>query len=155
MSCDLITDLPPHQIIDTHRVLNPTAITLFYEFKSEDRPSSREQDNTEYIGIDPRRSQLLYTGSKADMEGSLSLRMQLLTKFPVLSIYSQLRDAHLYVFKKWVIDLIAAKKSISSIRNELLPLLIKCQYRERLAQKEGIDKCTFYSLFLFQITLIY
>lgn len=38
-------------------------------------------------------------------------------------------DPHLYIFAHWVIDLIANKENMISIKHELIPYIIKKQYR--------------------------
>lgn len=53
-----------------------------------------------------------------------------------------LQDAHLYIFKHWVLDVIKEKEKISSIRQDLVPLIIKCQYQRKLVEVEEMDKCT-------------
>lgn len=84
MSCDLITAIAPHVLINTHRAQNPTCTALLYEFKAEDRPARQGPDHdTQIIGIDSVTHQWLYTMPKADLEmglDSLSLRTSLLKK---------------------------------------------------------------------------
>ena len=66
-----------------------------------------------------------------------------INRFPRVNIHTTLQDSHLYIFKRWVIDLIAQKKAISSVREHLVPLLVKCQYQKKLLEIEGIDKCMY------------
>ncbi|KAI9145379.1 nucleotide-diphospho-sugar transferase [Paraphysoderma sedebokerense] len=141
LSCDAITTLPPHPILDFHRIEDPTMTALFFERppKSEGGGSSQAPDMTEFVVLDQTRQHLAFTAPRADMDSYLSLRMSLLRKFPILNVYTNLQDAHLYIFKKWVIDLIAQKKQLSSIRSELLPFLIKCQYVKDFVQEEDIE----------------
>ncbi|ORX60033.1 nucleotide-diphospho-sugar transferase [Piromyces finnis] len=142
ISCDLVTDMPPHHILDVHRVVNPSMTALYYEDpKADAEKTTKEMDSPDYIGIDPNRSQLVYVASKTDYSSELPFRMSLLQKFPVINFYTQLRDAHLYIFKQWVFDMLLQKKNISSLRSELVPLLVKCQSASsEWLEKEGIDK---------------
>ena len=55
-----------------------------------------------------------------------------------MQLYSGLRDSHLYVFKYWVLELLMKNKSIASIKNDLVPLLLECQYRDKVYKREGI-----------------
>lgn len=145
MSCDLITQVLPHVILDPHRTLNPTMTAMLYDSTKfqvvNEKSGGKEDDSLEYIGIEDSTSRLLFSASQADLDDELDIRLSLLQKFPRVHFYSQLRDSHLYIFKKWVIDVIAKSKSISSIRLDLVPLLLECQYRSNLVHKEGIDKC--------------
>jgi translation initiation factor eIF-2B subunit gamma len=60
--------------------------------------------------------------------------------YPSMSMTTQLKDAHLYIFKKWVIDYIVQNKDLYNIRRGLLPLLLHCQRSRTKRQKEGLDK---------------
>ncbi|KAG4095298.1 nucleotide-diphospho-sugar transferase [Neocallimastix lanati (nom. inval.)] len=142
ISCDLVTDIPPHHILDVHRVVNPAMTALYYEDpKADAEKTNKEMDTADYIGIDPNRSQLVYVASKTDFSSELPFRMSLLTKFPVINFYTNLRDAHLYIFKQWIFDLLLQKKNISSVRGELVPLLVRCQSASSdWLEKEGLDK---------------
>jgi len=142
ISCDLVTDIPPHHILDVHRVVNPAMTALYYEDpKADSEKTNKEMDTADYIGIDPNRSQLVYVASKTDFSSELPFRMSLLQKFPVINFYTSLRDAHLYIFKQWIFDMLLQKKNISSIRGELVPLLVKCQSASAdWLEKEGLDK---------------
>lgn len=57
----------------------------------------------------------------------ISVSQKLISKFPTIDLYSRLLDAHLYIFKRWVLDVLIQRKSLSSIKEDLLPLLIKSQ----------------------------
>ncbi|KAH9264961.1 hypothetical protein BASA83_011552 [Batrachochytrium salamandrivorans] len=139
ISCDLITDIPVHYLINSF----------------SDRPVSKDDGLGEFIGIDDQSSRLLIMASKADLDDCLELRTSLIEKFPVIHIHSQLRDAHLYIFRRWVIDLVVKDRNISSIKNDLVPLLLEFQHRESIVKKEGIDKFLSTNLDLFGRAMLY
>ncbi|CAG8552929.1 12378_t:CDS:10 [Funneliformis caledonium] len=144
ISCDLILDLPPHRFLDYHRTQEPAFTALFYEPNKSDGGGGsgnncKDDDLKQFVGVDMNRSRLVYVASGADLDEEFSLRMSLLWKFPRVNILTTLQDSHLYIFKKWVIDLIVQRKSISSVREHLVPLLVKCQYQKKLLEREGID----------------
>ena len=62
-------------------------------------------------------------------------------RYPRISITTNLQDAHIYVFKRWVIDFIARNKKLSSLRSDLLPVLAKMQWQSNLRKREGVDEC--------------
>ncbi|KAF9190686.1 hypothetical protein BGZ51_008328 [Haplosporangium sp. Z 767] len=147
MSCDLLTDLIPHQVLDMHRSEDPTVTALFFEpNKGEGGPSgsSKVKEVTQFVGIDASNSQLVYLNNSDDMDSDeFSLRLSLLSKHPVMNISRLLQDGHLYVFKRWVIDLIVEvshKRTMASIKEHVLPLLVKSQYQRVLADREGVTK---------------
>jgi len=62
----------------------------------------------------------------------------LLRSFQNVTIHTKLRDAHLYLFAHWVLDLLETKPSISSIQSDLLPYLVKLQFTK--SAKEWADR---------------
>lgn len=62
-------------------------------------------------------------------------------RFPRVRVHTDLQDAHLYIFKKWVIDMLQDKENITSISKDLIPMLVKCQYQRKMVEREQVDKC--------------
>ncbi|KAI1316140.1 hypothetical protein EDD11_010378 [Mortierella claussenii] len=153
ISCDLLTALIPHQFLDMHRSEDPTVTALFFEPNKGEggaSGSSKVKEVTQYVGIDAGNSQLVYLNNSDEMDSDeFSLRISLLSKHPVMNISRLLQDAHLYVFKRWVIDLIAEvsnKRTMASIKEHVLPLLVKSQHQRVLADREGVTKAVEASL---------
>lgn len=153
--CDLITELNPRDLLDAHRVHNPTFTALFYEPGSTEASSkddgkykrrmkttywSQPTEPLPYVGIDPTQNALVYKTHRSEDE-DFSMRMSLLKKFPRVRVHTDLQDAHLYIFKRWVIDILADKENVESISEDLIPLLVKCQYQRKLVERENIEKC--------------
>ncbi|KAI9342921.1 nucleotide-diphospho-sugar transferase [Obelidium mucronatum] len=142
MSCDTITNYPPNKLLDVFRIQSPTFTALFHEpLKPEGEAAAKIKDDDliEYVGIDHSTCRLLFAVAGDEMDDELPVRMSILDKFPVVNIHTKLRDAHLYVFKHWVIDFLA-KSKIQSIKEELIPLLTHFQYSEKVLKREGVEK---------------
>ncbi|TPX65311.1 hypothetical protein SpCBS45565_g05292 [Spizellomyces sp. 'palustris'] len=143
MTCDVITDLPPHHLIDLHRIHGPTVTTLLYDFQklesAAERPCKKDE-YAQYIGIEGAKGRLVYAKAQEDVGESLRMRAAMLRKFPRVRVHTSLRDAHVYIFKRWVLDVIAGNKSISSVRKDLLRYLVQCQYSKRAMKAEHIDE---------------
>ena len=145
LSCDLIVEIPSHIILDAYRAVHSAVIALFYEHDGGELRANRD-DTSDYVGIDAKRSRLLMLTSKDDVDQRINVSLNILKKFPVLDIHTKLRDAHLYVFKKWVLELVVQKKNISSIKEDLMPLLVKYQSNPRHGPlKEIMEKRKFAS----------
>ncbi|KAG2173592.1 hypothetical protein INT43_005010 [Umbelopsis isabellina] len=141
LPCDLHTELVPRDFLDHHRISNPTMSALIYEAtKGEKGFPGKEDDTAQYIGIDAAESRLIHLADYDSSEDEVSLRMSMLWRFPRVKLHMNLQDAHLYIFKHWVLDVIKAKEKISSIRQDLVPLIIKCQYQRKLVEVEEMDK---------------
>ncbi|CAO3615490.1 unnamed protein product [Cunninghamella blakesleeana] len=136
--CDLITDLNPRDLLDQHRVSEATMTALFYE-PSNLEGGSKDDELSPYVGIEPKRNALVYKANRSDDE-DFSIRMSLLTKFPRVRIHTDLQDAHLYIFKRWVIDMLEEKENIASISDDLIPMLVKCQYQKKMLEKENVNQ---------------
>ncbi|TPX35740.1 hypothetical protein SmJEL517_g01952 [Synchytrium microbalum] len=146
LSSDLITDIPAHRVLDAFRLTHPAMSVLFYESLKPDAGSSLEkvvkEDAVEYVGISPLDARLVLA-PRAEIRSELPIQTSLIRKFPVFHLHTGLRDAHLYVCKHWVLDLLVLNPKIASLRAEMLPLLVKCQYSEKAARAAQVDKAIF------------
>lgn len=111
-----MTELPPHELIQHHITTNSALTALFFS----------DRDATDIVATSMGR--LLMIKPRAD---EVEIRAALLRHVPALHIHSQLRDAHLYIFKRWVVDLALRTKAVS-IKEDIIPLLIEMQYRPEL-----------------------
>ena len=139
LSCDLFTDFHVHQLVDLHRIHSSSMTALFtknsLDLKSIGIPGpkvkvKRERD---FIGLDLQKNctgggQICFWSSEADMNEELSLRRTVLQEHPDLKIFSNLTDAHFYIFEKWVLDYVIQDESFSALKGEVLPYLIKKQF---------------------------
>ncbi|KAJ3314863.1 hypothetical protein HDV04_005284 [Boothiomyces sp. JEL0838] len=138
-SCDLITDVSPNVLINSFRVQNRTMCALLYDSGSLET-GDRKREDVEYIGIHDKTATLLFMESKADIgDDDLDVRCSLINKFQAVHLHSQLRDAHLYLFKRWVLELVAKNKNIVSVKSDLVPLLLEAQHRKLVYNREGIE----------------
>uniref|UniRef100_A0A3Q1GKM0 Translation initiation factor eIF2B subunit gamma n=1 Tax=Acanthochromis polyacanthus TaxID=80966 RepID=A0A3Q1GKM0_9TELE len=134
MSCDLITDVALHEVVDLFRAHNATLAMLMskaHEF-TETVPGQKGKKKTaeqrDFVGVDQSGKRLLFMANEADLEDGLSVRKSIMRKHPRMHIKTGLVDAHLYCMKKAVVDFLTENKSISSIRGELVPYLVRKQF---------------------------
>ncbi|XP_035025805.1 translation initiation factor eIF-2B subunit gamma [Hippoglossus stenolepis] len=134
VSCDLITDVALHEVVDLFRAHNATLAMLMskaHEF-TETVPGQKGKKKTaeqrDFVGVDQSGKRLLFMANEADLEDGLSIRKSIMRKHPRMHIKTGLVDAHLYCLKKAVVDFLTENKSISSIRGELLPYLVRKQF---------------------------
>ncbi|KAJ3010133.1 hypothetical protein HKX48_007571 [Thoreauomyces humboldtii] len=141
MTCDVITDLPPHHLIDLHRIHGPAVTALMYDVSKLDSktPGSKRDEYAEYIGIDTEKGNLVFAEPQDSGRDTVRFQIPMLRRFPRLRMYTNLRDAHVYIFKRWVIDIVVKETSISSIRKDLLRALLRCQHSKRTRQALNID----------------
>lgn len=134
MSCDLITDVALHEVVDLFRAHNATLAMLLskaHEF-TETVPGQKGKKKTaeqrDFVGVDHSGKRLLFMANEADLEDGLTIRRSIMKKHPRMHIKTGLVDAHLYCLKRAVLDFLTENKSISSIRGELVPYLVRKQF---------------------------
>ncbi|XP_028417670.1 translation initiation factor eIF-2B subunit gamma-like [Dendronephthya gigantea] len=139
VSCDIIAEVKLHQLADIHRTYDATITVLLSsnesnEEEKEENTKKKTKKNLltqrDIIGLDGQQNRLLIFDAEDDLDEILTLHKSLLKRFPYVNIKSDLLDGHLYIIKKWVVDFLISNKSINSIKGELIPYLIKKQYRK-------------------------
>jgi len=73
-------------------------------------------------------SRLALFSAEADVEDEVRLGRRVLHTVGRLAVHSNLQDNHLYIFKKWVCDYVQLDRNISTVKGELLPILVKKQF---------------------------
>ncbi|XP_024130165.1 translation initiation factor eIF-2B subunit gamma [Oryzias melastigma] len=147
VSCDLITDVALHEVVDLFRAHNATLAMLMskaHEF-TETVPGQKGKKKTaeqrDFVGVDQSGQRLLFMANEADLEDGLSIRKSVIRKHPRMHIKTGLVDAHLYCLKKAVVDFLSENKSISSIRGELVPYLVRKQFSKTTNSEKIKDDC--------------
>lgn len=134
VSCDLITDVALHEVVDLFRAHNATLSMLMRKGPETTEPVPGQKgkrkpvEERDFIGVDGSGKRLLYMSNEADMEEELVMKKSILQKHPRIHIRTDLVDAHLYCLKKYVVDFMVENGSFSSIRRELVPYLVRKQF---------------------------
>uniref|UniRef100_A0A8C7I2N1 Translation initiation factor eIF2B subunit gamma n=1 Tax=Oncorhynchus kisutch TaxID=8019 RepID=A0A8C7I2N1_ONCKI len=146
VSCDLITDAALHEVVDLFRAHNATLSMLMskaHEF-TETVPGQKGKKKTgeqrDFVGVDGTGKRLLFMANEADLDEGVVIRKSIMRKHPRMHIKTGLVDAHLYCLKKSVVDFLADNKSISSIRGELVPYLVRKQFSKSTNSPKVIDE---------------
>nr|XP_039261655.1 translation initiation factor eIF-2B subunit gamma-like [Styela clava] len=140
MSCDILCDFELHRLADVHRLHN-TAITMLLapaRPELENVPGVKAKRKSkkprEIIGLSKAKCskcRVVFLENEADVEEeAMSLSRSLLKQQPCIHVRTDLTDVHMYIIRKWVVDYITHNKSKRSIRGELLPYLVKKQWRK-------------------------
>lgn len=148
LSCDSICEIPPHELLDFHRQSDASITSIFYRNHGADVMAPVKKGSKTFTGYEDSSKTLLYTNSEADVEDDLELRTSMLYKYPRLSLTTTLSDLHLYVCKRWVLDIILAQEVISRINTDLIPLLCKAQFQSLVREKYAIDASVAIKLYI-------
>eukprot|EP00123_Amoebidium_parasiticum_P013714 comp22110_c1_seq1/m.32304 comp22110_c1_seq1/g.32304 ORF comp22110_c1_seq1/g.32304 comp22110_c1_seq1/m.32304 type:complete len:432 (-) comp22110_c1_seq1:414-1709(-) len=131
VTCDLVAVLNIAEIFDLHRVRNATMTCVCSPLIESELANEKKGGNrglTEYIGVDSSSGRMLFYAGEGDMDEEFRVSQSVLLKYPRLTIHTDLLDAHFYIFQHWVIDYIA-NTPITSIRSDLVPTLVRKQFR--------------------------
>ncbi|NWI65099.1 EI2BG factor, partial [Todus mexicanus] len=60
-------------------------------------------------------------------------------RHPRMHIRTGLMDAHLYCLKKYVVDFLVENRTITSLRSELIPHLVRRQFSSPTSLQQGLD----------------
>jgi len=127
MSVDLLTNVPLLNLVTMYRRMNATMVMLLKENNEKEASRQDQMKVTEYIGVDqscPQR--IAYYSPSSEME-ELQLTSGFLHRFSNVNFTTKFTDHHLYLFSKWVIDFLKLNPLISSVKHELVPILIQKQ----------------------------
>ncbi|KAK5579762.1 hypothetical protein RB653_009448 [Dictyostelium firmibasis] len=93
-----------------------------------------KQDNlfTDYIALEEKSQKIVMMEPATEVEEELNFNKSLLKYFPNLTIYTNLQDTQLYIFSRWVLDLIVEDQKekyplFFDIKKHLIPYLLSCQ----------------------------
>lgn len=121
-------------ILDKHRARPDAVLTsVFYE----PTESVKESEEKLLVATDKETDELLLIEPLETLEDDLSVRMSLLESHPSLSLSTRLLDAHVYVFRRTVLDLLSTRRGrdLSSVREQFVPWLLKGAWQEGLGQR--------------------
>ncbi|OXH26893.1 translation initiation factor eIF-2B subunit gamma [Cryptococcus neoformans] len=136
LPCDISPPsyLPLKTILDKHRS-SPKAVmtSVFYE----PIESVKDAEEKILVGLDKTSDELLLITPLEGMEEDLELRMSLLNRHPTLSLTTRILDAHVYVFRRTFLDLLATRraKDLSSMKEQVVPWLVKGGWQRGLGER--------------------
>ena len=81
--------------------------------------------------VDSDAKRVVLMTNKMVLDDELRVSRTLLRRVPSLAVHTDLLDTHFYIFAHWVLDLLDVKKRITSIKGELVPHLVRRQFRGR------------------------
>ena len=135
ITSDVILQYNIGDMINYHRI-NAADVTIGLAGCRVDEPEKKggirkvhiDEDDREYIGM-YTSGRILLKLPVLEADTTLNLHRALLNKAHSLTVRSDLLDSGVYIFSKWIIDLLLQNTNILNIRSELLPFLIKHQYQ--------------------------
>lgn len=132
---DLVTDVVVHNVADFHRI-NDASVTMLLkqqpsaqELKAKGEKPRRDKDMIDCIGLVEKENRVVLLAQAVHMDEDMYVSKSLLKRRTNFVLHSDLYDPHFYIFSHWVVDLLLEKKSIASIKADLIPHLVRRQFR--------------------------
>lgn len=157
--CDIITNYPLERLMDSFR-LSDAAISAVFSTKLKHEYSTsmtnggvKVKEPKTFTGLDADNKRLLALDIKQptlnsgggiggvgadDRYNHVAIHMPILEEYGTVNIYSDLHDVHVYLIKRWVLDWICEYDEIENLREDVLPLLVKCQFSESMRSKVNL-----------------
>lgn len=137
VSGDLVCDVPPGAVAAAHRKQDAVVTTMLCSTpvsgssesgSSSGKDKARKPRRCNIIGLDPTKQFLLYIATGAEVEKDLRVQKNILRAVGQMEIRADLMDAHLYAFKRSVLqEVLDRKESFQSIKQDVLPYLVRSQ----------------------------
>ncbi|KAJ0401608.1 hypothetical protein ATCC90586_007050 [Pythium insidiosum] len=139
---DLITDVVVQNVADCHR-LNDATVTMLLRperplDKAKGEKPRRDKDMTDCIGLVPKENRVVFLSQAVHLEEDIAISKSLTKRCPHFTLHTDLYDPHLYIFSHWVLDYLQEKKDIASIKADLVPRLVRRQFRGRAALSDAV-----------------
>lgn len=144
---DLVTDVVLHNVADFHRI-NDASVTMLLRqeeparTKAKGEKPRRDKDMTDCIalveGQRDEENRVVLVSQAVHMNEDLYVAKSLLKRRSNFVLHTDLYDGHFYIFSHWVLDLLQEKKYIASIKADLVPHLVRRQFRGAAALPESV-----------------
>lgn len=148
VSGDLISDIPPGAVAAAHRRHDAavTAMLCSTPISGPSEPGSsggkdkaKKPARHNIIGLDPTKQFLLHVAAGAEVEKDIRVQKSILRAVGQMEIRADLMDAHMYAFKRTVLqEVLNKKETFLSLRRDVLPYLVRSQLRSELSQNGAV-----------------
>ena len=97
----------------------------------------RERD---LIGLSGDTHLCLFTAEADVEEDEVRMGAKMMRSVGAFNVNTNLLDGHLYIMRRWVCDYIISDRNISTIKGELLPIIVKKQFSRPSGNKEEMQE---------------
>ncbi|GMJ07043.1 hypothetical protein like AT5G19485 [Hibiscus trionum] len=146
VSGDLVSDVPPGAVAATHRRHDAAVTTMLCSVpvsgslesgSSGGKDKTRKPGQYNIIGLDPCKQFLLHIATGAEIEKDSRLQKHILHAVGQMEIRSDLMDAHMYAFKRSVLqEVLDQKDTFQSLKQDVVPYLVRSQLKSEALLNE-------------------
>ncbi|XVF47208.1 hypothetical protein PTKIN_Ptkin03bG0090700 [Pterospermum kingtungense] len=149
VSGDLVSDVPPGAVAATHRRHDAVVTAMLCSVpvsglsesgSSGGKDKAKKPGRYNIIGLDPSKQFLLHIATGAEIEKDTRLQKRVIRAVGLMEIRSDLMDAHMYAFKRSVLqEVLDRKDTFQSLKQDVLPYLVRTQLKTE-ALLDGIPQ---------------
>lgn len=142
MSGDLVCDISPGAVAAAHRRHDAVVTAMFCfapvsgspeSISSSGKDKAKKPVRHNIIGLDPTEQFLLHIAAGVEIEKDIRVQKSILRAVGQMKIRADLMDAHLYAFKRSVLqEVLTQKPTFRSLKQDVLPYLVRSQLRSEL-----------------------
>ncbi|XP_073313532.1 translation initiation factor eIF2B subunit gamma-like [Primulina huaijiensis] len=139
VSGDLVCEIPPGAVAAAHSRHDAVVTAMLCSVPvsgPSDSGSSGAKDKAKktacynIIGLDPTKQFLMHIAAGSEVEKDIRVQKSILQAVGQMEIHADLMDAHMYAFKRSVLqDILNQKENFQSLRRDVLPYLVRSQLR--------------------------
>ncbi|XP_022756142.1 translation initiation factor eIF-2B subunit gamma-like [Durio zibethinus] len=139
VSGDLVSDVPPGAVAATHRRHDAVATAMLCSVpvsgpsesgSAGGKDKAKKPGRYNIIGLDPGKQFLLHIATGAEIEKDTRLQKRIIRAVGQMEIRSDLMDAHMYAFKRSVLqEVLDQKDTFQSLKQDVLPYLVRSQLK--------------------------
>ncbi|BFZ57647.1 Translation initiation factor eIF-2B subunit gamma [Savitreella phatthalungensis] len=167
VSCDARCDVPLYKILDSHRESGTHLTSVCYDPRNGPDPSAKKRDGGSLLAyakdVDvsdakavpghPRHPRLLLAEALADIDDDqLQLRTSMLWQYGKLEVSTTLRQLHLYICSRTILDVIEREDAISRFDADFVTLACKAQTQPALRKRYSLPEDILCSMYLVNTT---
>lgn len=161
VSGDLVSDVPLGAVAATHRRHDAVVTTMLCPApvsgpsesgSSVGKDKTKKPGRYDIIGLDPSKQFLLYIATGAEVEKDTRIQKRILRAVGQMEIRADLMDAHMYAFKRSVLqEVLAQNGTFQSLKQDVLPYLVRSQLKSEAlsngaqVEENGNEKVGFQS----------
>ncbi|XP_021812773.1 translation initiation factor eIF-2B subunit gamma isoform X2 [Prunus avium] len=137
VSGDIVSDVPPGAVAAAHRRHDAVVTAMLCSApvsgpsesgSSVGKDKAKKPGHYNIIGLDPTKQFLVYIATGAELGKDIRIQKSILRAVGQMEIRSDLMDAHLYAFKRSVLqEVLDQKDTFQSLKQDVLPYLVRCQ----------------------------
>ncbi|GKV28855.1 hypothetical protein SLEP1_g37846 [Rubroshorea leprosula] len=139
ISGDLVSDVPPGAVVASHRrhgeavtaVLCSAPVSGALEPRSGGgKDKIKKPGRYDIIGLDTTKQFLLCIATGGEIEKDTRIQKTIPCALGLVEIRSDLMDAHMYAFKRFVLqEVLDQKDTFQSLKKDVLPYLVQSQLK--------------------------